>query len=100
MCGALTALMTGVTYATSAEMARELGPFAGYERNAEPHAARDPQPPRRRPGTGIYEGLNVNPVILDAANCPDQALITLARGAWDEALELGRRTAFAMRRPR
>ena len=34
LCGALTALMTGVAYATSAEMADELGPFAGYKRNA------------------------------------------------------------------
>ena len=35
MCGALTALMTGVSYATSAEMAAELGAFSGYGRNAE-----------------------------------------------------------------
>ena len=35
LCGALTAIMTGVAYATSAEMAGELGPFAGYKRNAD-----------------------------------------------------------------
>ena len=35
LCGALTAIMTGVAYATSAEMAGELGPFPGYEKNAE-----------------------------------------------------------------
>ena len=35
MCAALTALMTGVSYATSAEMAKELGPFPGYKRNAQ-----------------------------------------------------------------
>ncbi len=34
LCGALTALMTGVSYATSAEMAGELGAFPGYARNA------------------------------------------------------------------
>ena len=33
LCGALTAIMTGVSYATSAEMAGELGPFPGYEKN-------------------------------------------------------------------
>ena len=49
LCGALTAIMTGVSYATRAEMAKELGPFSGYARNREPHAARHPQPPRRRP---------------------------------------------------
>src|ERR1700737_2927203 len=31
LCGALTAIMTGVSYATSAEMAKELGPFPGYK---------------------------------------------------------------------
>jgi ribonucleoside-diphosphate reductase alpha chain len=35
ICGALTAIMTGVSYATSAEMAGELGPFPGYKKNAE-----------------------------------------------------------------
>ena len=33
--GALTAIMTGVSYATSAEMAKELGPFPGYKKNRE-----------------------------------------------------------------
>src|SRR4051794_35034472 len=31
ICGALSAIMTGVAYATSAEMAAELGPFPRYE---------------------------------------------------------------------
>ncbi len=48
LCGALTAIMTGIAYATSAEMAKELGPFPGYKKNAAPHAAGDPQPPPRR----------------------------------------------------
>ena len=48
LCGALTAVMTGVAYATSAEMAKELGPFPGYKKNAAAHAARDPQPSPRR----------------------------------------------------
>ena len=48
LCGALTAIMTGISYATSAEMAKELGPFPGYKKNAAPHAAGDPQPPPRR----------------------------------------------------
>ena len=89
MCGALTALMTGVTYATSAEMARELGAFSGYGRNAD-HMLRVIRNHRAAAyATGSYEGLNVNPVALDAANCPDQTLVTLAKSAWDEALTLG-----------
>ena len=35
LCGAITALMTGIAYATSAEMAGELGPFPGYARNRD-----------------------------------------------------------------
>src|SRR3984885_10431938 len=33
ICGALTALLTGESYATSAEMASELGAFAGFDQN-------------------------------------------------------------------
>ncbi len=35
-CGALTAIMTGDAYAMSGEIARAVGPFAGYEKNKEP----------------------------------------------------------------
>ena len=89
LCGALTAIMTGVSYATSAEMARELGPFPGYAKNAD-HMLRVIRNHRRAAhGTGGYEQVNVTPVALDAANCPDARLVSLARGAWDEALALG-----------
>ena len=49
ICGALTAIMTGVSYATSAEMAGELGAFPGYDEEPRAHAARDPQSSPRRP---------------------------------------------------
>ena len=35
ICGALSAIMTGVSYATSAEMAAELGPFRRYDENRD-----------------------------------------------------------------
>ena len=89
LCGALTALMTGVSYATSAEMSRELGAFSGYKRNAA-HMLRVIRNHRAAAyGKTSYEAVNVNPVALDAANCPDQTLINLAKSAWDEALTLG-----------
>jgi ribonucleoside-diphosphate reductase alpha chain len=95
LCGALTALMTGVTYATSAEMARELGAFSGYSRNAQ-HMLRVIRNHRAAAygKTSGYEGVNVNPVALDAANCPDQTIVTLAKSAWDEALTLGQAHGF------
>ncbi|QFG37709.1 ribonucleoside-diphosphate reductase class II [Paracoccus pantotrophus] len=89
LCGALTAVMTGVSYATSAEMAAELGPFPGYAKNAQ-HMLRVIRNHRAAAyGTGAYQGVNVAPVELDAANCPDPRLVALAQGAWDEALTLG-----------
>ncbi|WP_439140279.1 adenosylcobalamin-dependent ribonucleoside-diphosphate reductase, partial [Roseicyclus sp.] len=90
MCGALTAVMTGVAYATSAEIASELGPFAGFERNRE-HMLRVMRNHRAAAHgmTEGYEQLNVAPVPLDHGNCPDQHLVALARQAWDEALSLG-----------
>ena len=89
MAGALTALMTGISYATSAEMAAELGAFPGYARNRE-HMLRVIRNHRRAAqGLTDFEGVNVNPVLLDAANCPDATLVALARNAWDEALALG-----------
>jgi ribonucleoside-diphosphate reductase alpha chain len=95
LCGALTALMTGVTYATSAEMAGELGAFPGHARNAA-HMLRVIRN-HRRAAQGLaegYEGVNVSPVPLDAANCPDQNLVSLARGAWDMALSLGEKHGY------
>ena len=94
LCGALTALMTGVAYATSAEMAGELGAFKGYARNA-PHMLRVIRNHRAAAYSRTeYEGLNVAPVPLDHANCPDQILVTLAKSAWDEALTLGEAHGF------
>ncbi|WP_114965203.1 vitamin B12-dependent ribonucleotide reductase [Alkalilacustris brevis] len=90
LCGALTALMTGVSYATSAEMAGELGPFPGYAKNSA-HMLRVIRN-HRRAAQGMargYEELAVKPVPLDAANCPDATLVEMARAAWDEALSLG-----------
>jgi len=90
MCGALTALMTGVSYATSAEIAGELGPFAGYARNRD-HMLRVMRNHRAAAygKTTGYEALAVKPVALDHGNCPDDALVGLAKAAWDEALRLG-----------
>ncbi|MFV1492312.1 vitamin B12-dependent ribonucleotide reductase [Phaeobacter sp. JH18-32] len=95
LCGALTAIMTGVSYATSAEMASELGPFARYEQNASDmlRVIRNHRAAAHGAVDG-YEGLAVKPVPLDSANCPDPRLAELAMSSWDEALELGERHGF------
>ena len=48
ICAALSAIMTGVCYATSAEMAAELGPFPRFAENRERDAAGDAQSSPRR----------------------------------------------------
>jgi ribonucleoside-diphosphate reductase alpha chain len=89
--GALTAIMTGVAYATSAEMARELGAFPGYEANREAmlKVIRNHARAARGEADG-YEELATPPVPLDHAACPDPRLLAHAMRAWDQALELGR----------
>ncbi|MDE1934600.1 vitamin B12-dependent ribonucleotide reductase, partial [Bradyrhizobium sp.] len=90
LCGTLTAIMTGVAYKTSAEMAAELGTFPGYKKNAA-HMLRVIRNHRRAAhghATG-YEALSVNPVPLDHASCPQANLIAHATKAWDDALALG-----------
>jgi len=90
ICGALTAILTGVAYATSAQMAAELGAFPGYADNAD-EMLRVIRNHRRAAWseTEGYERVATTPVPLDAANCPDAILVARAREAWDLALDLG-----------
>src|SRR5690606_11104492 len=69
ICGAIAALMTGTAYATSAEMAGELGPFPGFAANRE-HMLRVMRN-HRRAAHGEqhgYERLSTIPVPLDHAS--------------------------------
>ena len=95
MGAALTAIMTGVSYATSAEMAGELGAFEGYERNKE-HMLRVIRNHRNAAHGNAdgYEALAVKPVPLDHANCPDSRLVQIATEAWDQALALGEQHGY------
>jgi len=90
LAGSITAIMTGVAYATSAEMAEELGKFPGHDANANEmlRVVRNHRRAAHGEAEG-YEGLNVVPVPLHAADCPDPALIEAAKTAWDKALSLG-----------
>jgi len=90
ICGAISALMTGVSYATSAEMAHELGAFPGFDKNRKAMLTviRNHRRAAHSEATG-YEGLSVLPVPLDTDNCPDGALVAASREAWDKALEQG-----------
>src|SRR5215470_13348398 len=90
ICGALTAIMTGVSYATSAEMAALLGALPGYKKNREAmlRVIRNHRRAAHGEKTG-YEKIATPPVRLDHAACPDPILIEHAKRAWDRALTLG-----------
>ncbi|MDG1407892.1 MAG: vitamin B12-dependent ribonucleotide reductase [Octadecabacter sp.] len=95
LAGALTAIMTGVSYATSAEIAGELGAFSGYERNKE-HMLKVIRNHRNAAygASDGYEKLDVKPLPLDHANCPEAKLVDIAMSTWDEALKLGEKHGY------
>ncbi|MEP3265484.1 MAG: vitamin B12-dependent ribonucleotide reductase [Hyphomicrobiales bacterium] len=95
ICGAISAIMTGVCYATSAEMAKEQGPFSGYKSNRD--AMLRVMRNHRRAAYGEssgYEALSVDPVPLVASDCPQASLIERAKLAWDNAVELGEKHGY------
>ncbi len=94
-CGALSAILSGVAYATSAEMAKELGPFPGYADNASEmlRVIRNHRRAARGEASG-YEKLNVSPVPLDHASCPVKSLVEASTRAWDRALDLGEKFGY------
>jgi ribonucleoside-diphosphate reductase alpha chain len=90
ICGATTAIMHGEAYATSAEIARDLGPFPGYARNREAmlRVMRNHRRAAYNAAPAVYEGLTIKPLGIDPSHCPG-VLVQAARETWDRALTLG-----------
>jgi ribonucleoside-diphosphate reductase alpha chain len=90
ICGATTAIMHGEAYATSAEMAKDLGPFPGYARNREAmlRVMRNHRRAAYNAAPSVYEGLTIKPLGIDPSHCPG-VLVQAARETWDRALTLG-----------
>ncbi len=95
ICAAISAIMTGISYATSAEMAKELGPFAGFAKNRE-HMLRVMRNHRRAAyGAAVgYEAVRTAPVALDESSLKDKDLAVAARRAWDLAVTLGEQHGY------
>lgn len=95
LCGALTAILTGESYAASAEMAKCVGPFSGFKKNRE-HMLRVVRNHRRAAydaASKEYEGLSILPVGIDQRECPTQLLET-AKECWDRAYQMGERYGY------
>lgn len=88
--GSLTSILCGQAYETSAEMARELGAFEGYERNKEHmlRVIRNHRHAAYNASESSYEGLSIKPYGIREENCPSD-LFEASKKAWDNALELG-----------
>ena len=90
ICGAISAIMTGESYATSADLASFLGPFSKYNENSE-HMLRVMRNHRRAAynmADEEYENLSIAPMGIDPKKCPKD-LLEAARGVWDHALAMG-----------
>jgi ribonucleoside-diphosphate reductase alpha chain len=93
IAGAITAIMTGVSYKTSAEMAGVLGAFPRYEDNKE-HMLRVMRNHRLAAyDADEYENIRIKPQGIKAQYCPDY-LLTAATKAWDEAVQLGEKHGY------
>jgi len=95
ICGAVTSIMHMTAYATSAEMAKELGAFSGYGRNKENmlRVVRNHRRAAYHVPPEEYEGLTIKPMGIDASICPEY-LLKAAREDSDRALELGEKYGY------
>jgi ribonucleoside-diphosphate reductase alpha chain len=81
LCGAITSLMTGRAYRTSAEVAGAMGPYERYEENRDPH-----NHVMRKHRAAAYS--------LDESLSTDSELFGAAQRVWDEAVEVGERNGY------
>lgn len=95
LAGAISAVMTGQAYVTSAEMAHDLGAFSGFEANREEmlRVIRNHRRAARNMSEEEYEGLSVKPRGIDSEYCPSE-LFEAAGKVWDLALEKGMQYGF------
>jgi len=95
IAGAIGALMTGASYATSAEMAAQLGAFKHYKLNEKDMLRVMRNHHRAAYGKKEgYEDLEILPVFLIEEDCPSPALVHACRKSWDKALEIGKKHGY------
>ena len=81
IAAAITSLMTGAAYKTSAELAGAVGPYDGYARNAKPHK----RVIRKHAEAGDR---------IRAVGAMDRELLDLASQTWQECIELGETNGY------
>jgi len=89
-CGALSSMLSGQAYLTSAELSKELGPFSAYYRNRDSmlQVIRNHRRAAYNTDPSEYENLTVKPSGINPAYLPE-LVVQAARSVWDQALEKG-----------
>jgi ribonucleoside-diphosphate reductase alpha chain len=95
LCGCLSAILTGQSYAQSARLSAVKGPFPRYEANRDAmlRVIRNHRRAAYNAPGHEYEGLSIRPVAIDAAVAP-KSMLGVARACWDEALALGEKHGY------
>ncbi|MDF1595482.1 MAG: vitamin B12-dependent ribonucleotide reductase [Acidimicrobiia bacterium] len=93
IAGALTAILTGNAYATSAEMSVAVGPFPKYHENRESMLRVIRNHRRAAYGATDFEEIGHEVMAVDDTQCPVD-LVTAARSSWDRALDWGIEVGF------
>jgi ribonucleotide reductase alpha subunit len=93
IAGAVTAIMTGISYKTSAEMSDVMGPFPRYEENKADMLRVMRNHRLAAYDADEYEMLQIKPQGIKAKYCPDY-LLTAATKAWDDAVQLGEKFGY------
>jgi len=81
IAAAITSLMTGAAYKTSAELAAAVGPYDGYERNAKPH--------KRVIRKHADASERIRPV-----GTMEREILDLANQTWQECIDLGEANGY------
>jgi len=90
---AITAIMTGISYKTSAELAEVLGPFPRFQENRDDMLRVMRNHRLAAYDADEYEKLQIRPQGIKAKYCPDY-LLKAATKAWDEAVQLGEKWGY------
>ena len=93
IAGAITAIMTGISYRTSAEMAQTLGTFPRFKENREDMLRVMRNHRLAAYDADKYDGLGLKPQGIKAQYCPAD-LLSAACKAWDDAVELGEKYGY------
>ena len=95
IAGAITSIMGGEAYSTSADMAVVLGPFSKYEKNKKSmlEVIRNHRRAAYDAKSNSYEGLTILPQAINQDLAPKD-MLTAAHASWDKALELGEKHGY------